>query len=61
MWAVAVILYILGGSFAWDAYRDTIEEAGNTVETLPEKLAFATILLCWPLLELYHLIFERRD
>jgi hypothetical protein len=60
-WYAAIVLYLLGASFACDAYKDTLEEQGSLPEGLSDKIIFWFIVAWWPVLELYHLIFERRE
>jgi hypothetical protein len=60
-WYAMWVLYILGGTMAWDMYLDELERQEIVVETLPSKLAFAGTVAVWPLIELYNLIFRRGE
>ena len=55
---LAVSFYVLGASVSADVYRDEIKSRGMVVEEVPDKIAFAATVACWPIIELYTLIFR---
>lgn len=60
-WAAAFIFWALGCHLAADVYLDNIEAQDMVVETTPSKLAFVLTVACWPLIELYNLVFKRGE
>jgi hypothetical protein len=60
-WYVTWVLWVLGGSLAYDLYKAEIEAQEMSLETLPSKAAFVVTVAAWPLIELYQLAFVRGE